>query len=225
MTAFTFVSVSAVRDYLALNDPNSTSSKYSDATIGSNIRAASWFLERASGRYFGNRTATTLTFTTNGQAYLVIPGLRTATSVTLQGAALTANSTYWLIADSQQTGVSTGIQFRAFRTREGGPWWLSNPQWFDRNLDSPFYPGNYGPYTSLPNDLVIAGDWGYADPLPEPVLHATKVLAAYYTKRPDALLSGAITTPEGGIFDLTQIPIEVRLFIEDWRTAPFVQAA
>lgn len=223
MTQQSFVSVASVREYLALNDPNTTSSKYSDATIGSNIRAASWTLERATGRYFGNRTATTLKFTTNGAAYLVIPGLRTATTVTLQSAALVADASYWLVPDAQQTGVSCGIQFRAFGTRQDGPSYLGNPEWFDRNLDS-IYARGRGGYTSLPNDLVIVGDWGYTD-LPEPVLHATKVLAAYYTKRPDALLSGAITTPEGAILDLSQVPVEVKMFAEEWRTMPTVASA
>jgi len=219
VTTFTFVGVAAVREYMDLNTTPSAS-KYSDQTISSNIRAASWALERATGRYFGNRTATTLKFTTNGAAYLVIPGLRTATTVTLQGAALVADSSYWLVPDSQQTGVSCGIQLRAFGSRRDGPWYLGNPEWWDRNLDSRYYPGNR--LTSLPNDLSIVGDWGYADPLPEPVLHATKVLAAYYTKRPDALLSGAITTPDGAILDLSQIPIEVKAFVEEWRTMPTV---
>jgi len=217
MTAFTFVGVAAVREYLDLNT-SASSSKYSDATIGSNIKAAGWYLERATGRYFGNRTATTLRFTTNGSAFLVLPGLRTATSVTLQGAALTADASYWLLPDAQQTGVYVGIQFRAFGTRQDGPWWLGNPEWFDRDLDSPFFPGNRGAgRTSLPNDLIIVGDWGYTD-LPDPLLHATKVLAGYYTKRPDALLSGALATPDGGSVDLSQVPVEVAMFVEEWKT-------
>ncbi len=212
-----FVTEASVREYLGLNAVPSDS-KYSDATIGSNIRSAINALERHAHRRFANVTAT-LKFTTNGAAYVTIPGLRTATSVSNQGTALVADSTYYLIPDSQQTGVYTGIQFRAFGTRGmEGPWWLSNPEWFDRNLDSPWYPGNRGGATSLPNDLSIAGDWGYIDDatMPEAVRHAVKVLAAYYTKRPDALLSGGITTPDGNTFDLTRFPIEVQDFIREW---------
>ena len=143
----------------------------------------------------------------------------------LQGSTLTGDSTYWLTPDTQQTGVYTGIQFRAFGTqRQGGPWWLGNPEWFDRDLDSPWYPGNYGGGTSLPNDLVIAGSWGYVDDatMPESVRHAAKVLAAYYTKRPDALLSGGITTPDGNTFDLSRLPVEVAQFIREWDVGPQV---
>lgn len=215
MTAM-FVSVQEVRDYLSLNAPG-TDSKYSDATIGSNIRSAGWTLERAIGRYLGRQTLT-LTFSTDGRAQMYIPGLATATSVTLQATTLTADTTYWLLPDSQQTGVSTAIQFRAFRgPGSGGKWWLGNPEWFDRNLDSPFYPGNYGSGGSLPNDLVIAGDWGYST-IPDPALLATKALASWYTLRPDALLSGTRFTPDGNIFDLSRFPTEVSAFIAEWKT-------
>ena len=217
------VTTTAVREYMELNNPNTTSSKYSDTTIGSNIRAAAWMLARATGRVFSDETATKR-FTTNGNAFVAIPGLRTATSVTLQGSALTADSTYYLIPDSQQTGVYTGIQFRAFQSG-GDRWWLHNPEWFDRNLDSPYHPANRGGgYTSLPNDLVIAGAWGYASyaSTPEPFLHAQKVLAGWMTKRPDAILSGAISTPDGNIFNLSDFPVEVRAFIEEWKVSSWV---
>jgi len=212
MTAM-FVSVAQVREYLDLNSPGS-SSKYSDATIGSNIMSAGWSLERATGRLFGDVTKT-MTFSTDGRAQMAIPGLRTATSVTLQSTALTANTTYWLLPDDQQTGVYTGIQFRAFRgPGYGGEWYLSNPEWFDRNLDSWRYPGTGG---ALPNDLVIVGAWGYTT-IPDPVLLATKALASWYTLRPDALLSGVRFTPDGNVFDLSKYPAEVAQFIVEWKT-------
>lgn len=222
MTAPSFVTPASVREYLGLNAVSSDS-KYSDSTLGSNIRAASWTLERATGRFFGDRTQT-LKFTTNGAAFITIPGLRTASSITNQSVTLTADETYYLLPDSQQSGVHTGVQFRAFGTgTNGGAWWLHNPEWFDRNLDSYLHPANRGQGTSLPNDLVIAGDWGYTEAtFPEPVRHATKVLAAFYTKRPDAILSGAITTPDGNSLDLSQFPVEIQAFIKDWRVGPWV---
>lgn len=222
MTAPALVDAQAVRDYMELNA--STSSRYSDGVIGSNIRAATWMLERATGRFFAAKSAT-LVFSTNGAALVTLPGLRSATTVTLQSATLTVDQTYWLIPDVQQTGVSTGIQLRGFTDgmRPGAPWWLSNPEWFDRNLDSPWYPGNYGGGRSLPNDLSIAGLWGYASGSePEPSLHAVKVLASWITKRPDAILSGGITTPDGNLVDLSKFPIEVVSFIQQWRVGPWV---
>ncbi len=155
-----------------------------------------------------------------------IPGLRTATSATLQGTALVADSTFYLLPDSQQTGISTGIQFRAFRTGGDGPWWKSNPEWFDRNLDSPFYPANRGEASTLPNDLVISGSWGWTDAqMPEPVRHAVKVLAGFYTLRPDALLTGGRFTPGGDVVDLAQFPPEIQAFVADWKVGSMVQSA
>ena len=209
-----------VRGYMDLNAVGS-SSKYTDSTIGSNIRAAGAWMERRTGRVFGNQSATTKTFSTNGKASLMIPGLRTATSVTLDGAALTADSTYWLLPDAQQTGLYTGIQFRAWG-KSGPPWYLGVPDWWDRGLDWGPPPGGGG----LPNDLVIVGDWGYVDDatMPEEVRHVAKVLAAYFTKRPDAILGGALATPEGGVVDLSQFPIEVQAFVTEWRLAQGVEA-
>jgi len=93
------------------------------------------------------------------------------------------------------------------------------PQWFDRNLDSPWYPANYGGGRgSMPNDLVLVCDVGYTDgTLPNELLMATKVLAAWYTKRPDAVLQGSSLTPDGNPIVLEDFPPEVEQFIRDWR--------
>lgn len=200
-----FIAASAVRDYLELNSVAS-SSKYSDATIGSNIRAASGILQRATGRQWEAQSGVTKKFTTQGRSSITLPGLRTATSVTLQGAELVADTTYWLIPDAAQTGLYTGIQVRAYGNRS----YLSNPEWFDRNLDSPRYPGNWGSGWSLPNDLLVVGDWGLlAADYPEPLLHATKVLASYFTKRPDSVLASVATTVEGTTLNYSALPPEV----------------
>jgi hypothetical protein len=218
------VTADSVREYMSLNTPASTS-KYTDATLGSNIRAAQGFLSRATGRRFEDVSAT-LTFSTDGRALIPIPGLRSAGQITLQGANLTADQTYWLIPDAQQTGVCVAIQLRGFQARPGGASWLGNPEWFDRGLDSPYYPANRGGGSWLPNDLVIPGSWGWTDALmPEDVRHAVKVLAAYYTKRPDAILTGGYVNPDGSVVDLSGLPIEVQAFIADWKVGSFVQAA
>lgn len=217
MTTPAFTTEAAVREIVDLN--GASSSRYSSDTIGSNIRDASWFLEKATGRIFRDESALTLKFTTNGQASVYIPGLRTASAVTLNGATLTADSSYWLIPDVQQTGVALAIQVRPFDRGGDGTWYLGIPDWFERNLDSPKWSTRYTD-GSLPNDLSIAGAWGYTDAtLPEPVRRNTARLAAFYTLRSDALLSGARAT-EAGIFDLSNLPIEVQAFIHDWKAGP-----
>lgn len=212
MTAPSLTFVSAVRDFLDL-DVDATS-KYTDQTIGSNIRQASWMLARATNRIFADTTQT-LKFTTNDAAYMTIPGLRTATSVTWAGSGLTADESYWLIPDNQQTGVYTGIQLRGFNTRRDGPGYLHYSDWFDTNKDSYKYAGRYA---TLPNDLVIAGSWGYLEAdIPEPVRFATKVLAAFLTKYPDAVLVSSIQTANGGSIDFSGWPLPVQEFIASWR--------
>lgn len=208
------VSVASVRDVLGLNASNS---RYGDGLIGSNIRAAQAFLEKRTGRVF-ERTTATRKFTTEGKAYLTIPGLATATAVTLNGAPLVEDETYWLIPDAKQTGVHTGLQFRAFESRGGGsPWWYGHPEWFDRGLDLPPYYGSHR--GSQPNDLSIAGTWGYQsfDGALEEIPRTVTLLAAWMTKRGDALFAGGVATPEGQLFDLSQLPVEVQAFVAEWK--------
>ncbi len=113
-----------------------------------------------------------------------------------------------------------------FRQWNAGPRpWLSNPQWFDRGLDDPYFPGNYGggwTYSSLPNDLVIVGDGGWtAANLPEPWRQAAKILAAFYTMRPASILADVAITPQGGVLNYSQMPAEIANgllgFVTQWR--------
>lgn len=217
MTVPAFVTAQQVRDYIGL-DPSATS-RYSDSTLGSNMRAAGDWLEARTNRFLWDRTAT-VTLTTNGQASVQIPGLRAASSVLLSGTTLEVDETYWLIPDVRQNGTYVGLQVRPHGDRYS---WRRSADWFDRGLDLPGRPGS--DYASLPNDLVIAGTWGYAAGTePEEALHAYKVLAAYFTKRPDALLSGGYVTEDGNAFDLSQYPVEVQTFVTGWQLRPMAVA-
>jgi len=194
----------------------STVGVWSDASLGSNIRAASSFLERRTGRQFEALTGQTKTFTTDGRTFMVIPDLRTVTSVTLNGAALTADTTYYLMPDKHDPTIFTGLQFRAFESRQRprSDWWVGNSEWFDRGYD---LPNRAHPVddTSQPNDLVITGNWGWS-PLPDDLTQTTKVLAAFYAKRPDSVLAGVEITPEGNARIYRNLPFEVGEFIMDW---------
>lgn len=214
MTVPSFTTEAAVREILDLNAAGS--SRYSAATIASNIRTSAYFLERSTGRIFRDETSLTLKFTTNNAGIVYLPGLRTASSVTLNGSAFVADESYWLTPDSQQTGVYTAITFHPYGTGD----YRSYPDWFDRNLDSPYWRGLIQSRRSLPNDLVIAGAWGYPEAtLPEPVRDANTRHAAWLTLRSDALLSGARAT-DAGIFDLSNLPIEVQNFVSSWKSGP-----
>jgi hypothetical protein len=207
-----------VRDFLSLE--TDSTSRYTNTTIGSNIRSAVGILERLTHRYIADRT-TTLTFTTQGDMTM-IPGLRTATSVVRSGATLVAGSSYYLHPDAQQSGLSTGISFGQSSGRE--PSYLGNPEWFDRNLDTAFYRNHY--QSTLPNDLVIAGTWGYAAAdTPDECLMAVKVMAGYLTKLADTNMAGFLSTPEGNAFDLSAYPPVVQDFVATWRLGSGVGGA
>ena len=109
------------------------------------------------------------------------------------------------------TGVFTAVGLPQYRDRMD---YRSYPDWFDKNYDSPLNQHRLA--SGIPNDLSITGTWGYAT-IPPEVAFATKVLAAWYTKRPDAVLSNTIQTPEGNVLDLSRMPPEVQGFISQWR--------
>lgn len=203
-----WISAADVRTYANLD---STSGRYGDAALGSNIRAAQTLIEQRTGRLFGTSTGTRY-FTTEGRAQLAIPDLRSVTSVVLSGTALTADETYWLLPDPKWPQVYTSIQFRSFgRTR--GRWYYAVPDWWDRGLDM----DNTYESASLPNDLAITSNaWGWGTP-PDDILHAAKTLAAWITKRADALLGNAVQTPDGTVLDYSQLPPEVNAVIATYR--------
>jgi len=226
------VTASQVRDYLELNSPGSTS-RYSDQTIGSNIRGAQSELESVCHRFFYDHPGVTWATTTMLQAQVAMPGFRTITSAVWGGATLSvavpgdgndSPSAWGLweaspgVPDNQRLVIA--LQFRAWRADNDMPWWYADPRWWDKALDSPFYPGNYGggyAWTSMPNDLVVVGDGGYtAGNEPEAVKEVVKIYAAWKTLRPSGLMGGMGITPGGGTTDYSSLPPEVRDFIADW---------
>ncbi len=238
MTAFALpIDQSAVRDYLELNSPGSTS-KYSDATIGSNIRAAVGYLEKETHRFLVDRPGWTWARTTMLAAQVPIPAFRTFTTVTWGGTTLTVvpwgaqtPGDLWAIPDDINNGTFVAVQFRPWRADSNMPWWLAlggQNSWFDQGADNPFDPRNRGggyAWTSMPLDLVIVGDAGWDSTLapddyggyPSSFLHACKVLAAFYTMRPASILADVAITPSGGVLTYSRMPDEVRGFIADYK--------
>ena len=213
MTA-SFCTVDDVRALLnaAAPSPDAPPRPYNSASIGSNILVASAFLEQMTGRQFEAQAGATKTFTSEGRAYLTIPDLRTVTSVTQFGATLVANTSYWLIPDPKNDGIYTGLQFRQFSRYD----YRNNPEWYDRNLDHWIFQARINNYGSVPNDLVIVGDWGWS-PIPPQLWHATRVLAGWLTIRGDAVLSNVIQSASGAVSDVSQLPPEVGSFIDAWK--------
>lgn len=214
------VSATEVRDYLQMDTDVASiaASSISTAQIESNILAAQETLERATRRWFVNRPATTYTTTSMLRAIVPIPGFRAFTSVTWGGSALVVNQAVWPLPDVQNTGLYTALQFRALRA-DTGAWWLADSGWWDKALDNPFYPGNVGggsAYTSMPNDLVVVGDGGYAT-YPFAWLLGVKQLSAFFTKQPASILAETIITPQGGVINYANLPSTVRDFVASWQ--------
>ena len=225
-----------VRAYLALNSPGS-SSRYSDETIGSNIKSAQSDLEAATKRFLYDHPGITWSTTTMLQAQVSLPGFRSITSATWGGAELsvavpgdgnTSPSAWglWESSPGVEQRLIIALQFRAWRVDNDMPWYYADRNWWDKSLDNPFYPGNYGggyAWTSMPNDLVIVGDGGYAaGSEPEAVKDVVKIYAAWKTMRPSGLLGGLAITPQGNTVDYTNLPAEVVDFIADWSIGPQV---
>jgi hypothetical protein len=203
-----------VTDFRSFMEWTGTTGRKSSDNLTLLLNAASDFLERRTGRLItSSGSNTTRTFTTNGRAYVSIPDLRIGDSVTLQSAALTVNEGYWLVPSRQDATIAVGVQLRAF-----GLDYRSNPDWFDRNLDT------RSEWSSLPNDLVIVGLWGHTF-TPYAWKMAIYALAGYYYQHADALFSGARATPEGNIFELSVLPSEVQALVADWALGDMVALA
>lgn len=219
------VSVAEVRAYLKLEANNPTgSSQYSDATITSNILASQGTIEQGTSRWWVDRPAVTWTGTSLNRTVVAIPGFRAFTSITQNGTALAfsgAGQVVFPIADNAQSGLYVGLQFRAFDPYRARAIY-SDPLWWDKGMDLPL---GRGPWyqTSQPADLVVVGDGGYTtSSYPFAFLHAVKVLAGFYTQRPNSLLADVAITPQGGVINYSQLPAEVAAFIKEFRAGPQV---
>jgi hypothetical protein len=209
-----FTTAAAVKDYISASG---TTGQWSNALIGSNIIAASGNLQRWTNRQFepqGSNTAVTKTFSTRGRAYMTIPDLQSASAVVHNDSTLTADETYYLLPDRNNTGVYTGIQLPSLRDHGN---YRSHRDWFDRNLDHWHWSGRMD---DIPNDLTITGVWGH-NPYPPELEHATKVLAAWYTVRPDSKFGAVAVTPGGAEIDISQMPAEVREFVRTWKLGDY----
>lgn len=220
---YTIITPDTIRTQLKLEG---TTGQYGEDILGGYILDATASLELVTKRVLSNRPGATFIYTSMLRALLPIPNVRTVTEALYANNLMEENAGYWLLPDSAQTGVFTGIQFRALRADGAGPWWLVDPSWFDKALDNPFNPANYGGgyvFSSMPNDTSVTGDFGY-EPGFEPgnVVHAIEVLSEWYTMRPPAILADSAITPAGGIVSYSQMPPEVQDFVKTYSAGPQV---
>jgi len=202
------VSLAEVKTYLGLVGTGD------DQLISSCIVQAEARLERDTGRTFAYSSNVSRTYSTDGQASLVIRdvpayGSNTRT-VTLGGVTLTEGTGYWLLPDRRNPDVSVTIQLRFYDTTRAG-WYKADPQWWDKNLDTLYAHGG------TPNDLVITGTEGHALPVPGDVVGMEKVMAALLYWQAKSGASGTVNTPTGETIDLSQNPVGYDQFVRDWK--------
>ena len=173
--------------------------------------------QRDTGRTFAYGSNNTRDYSTDGQVLVGIadtPKTDATRVVTLNGVALTETQGYWLLPDRRNPDISVTIQLAAF-DRNRLDWFKSDPQWWDKNLDT--FWRRYG---SIPLDLRLTGYLGHptwnAD-----VTHEVTFLSAWFYWRAKSGASGVIQTPTGETIDLAAEPVSSPVFVRNWsvRTA------
>ena len=203
------VSLADVKTYLGLTGTGD------DQLISSCIDAAQGRIEQDTGRVFAYTSNTTRTYSTDGAASLNIrdvPAVASNTAtVTLNGAAMTYGSQWWLLPDRRNPEVSVTIQLRFYDTSRPD-WYKADPNWWDKNMDNPRYWVSIG----SPNDLVIAGPEGHPNPQGDVVgMHKTMAALLYWQAKSGA--SGTVSTPQGETIDLSADPIGYDVFVRNWK--------
>lgn len=204
------LSVSDLKTYLGLTGSSD------DTLLGTCIDDAAGQVERDTGRRFAASSNVTTRYSTDGQSSVVIhdrPYTDASRTVTLGGVTLTQDTDLWFLPDRRDQAVTTTAQLRYFDPAS----YRSDPQWWDRNLDTWYR------YGSQPNDLIITGIIGHPFPRQE-VIHAVRELAAWYYWRAKSGASGVVTTPTGEAIELADVPPRYAAFVTEWRIRTAVVA-
>jgi hypothetical protein len=201
------VTLTELKDYLGVTGTAD------DLRIDSAASNASIMAERDTGRVFAVSSNVTRRYSTDGQAAITIhdrPYTDTVRTVSLGGAALTADQGYWFLPDRRNPDVSVTIQLRPFDTSRAD-WYKAYPNWFDANLDSPRWLAG-----GAPNDLVITGVEGHPT-LPADVKQAVLELAAFLYWSAKSGASGFVQTPQGDQVELGDYPQSYKDMVRNWR--------
>jgi hypothetical protein len=168
--------------------------------------------ERDTGRTFATGSNRTTTYSSNGQAMLVIhdrPMTDGSRTVTWSGVTMTEGTSAWFLPDRRDPNITTSLQLRPFDTGRSD-WFKADPQWWDKNLDRSRYS------MGTPNDVVISGIIGHPFPLAD-ISGAILVLDAYLYWRAKSGATGSAYAITGDPVSLAETPPEYQAFIRDWR--------
>lgn len=194
-----------------------------DQLIASCLVAAEARMERDTGRVFAYSSNVSRTYSSDGQASFLIRDVpvyayaSNSRTVTVGGVSYTEGQSVWFLPDRRNPEVSVTIQLRYYDTSRAD-WFKADPQWWDKNLDSP----RYGLSAGSPNDVVINGPEGHPTPPPGDVVGMEKALAALLYWQAKSGASGTVSTPTGELIDLTSDPVGYDVFVRDWRTKTWV---
>ena len=210
------VSLAEVKTYLGLVGTQD------DQLIASCIDAAQGRIERDTGRVFAYSSNVSRTYSSDGQASFLIRDVpvqafaSNTRTVTVSGVSYTEGTGVWFLPDRRNPDVSVTIQMRYY-DQSRGDWFKADPQWWDKNLDSPRYALSQG----QPNDVVISGPEGHPNPQGDVVgMHKAMAALLYWQAKSGA--SGTVNTPTGETIDLSADPIGYDVFVRDWRTKTWV---
>lgn len=211
---YPLVTLSELKAYLGVTGTQD------DARIASAASNASIMAERDTGRTFAVTSNTTRVYSTDGQSSLVIhdrPYSDDTRTVTWNGATMTEGTNVWFLPDRRDPDATATVQLRYYDTSRAG-WYKADPQWWDKNLDSPRYPNG------APNDLTITGVVGHPS-VPLDVHQAVMELAAFLYWRERSGASGFVNTPQGDQVELaSEYPEAYQRMVRDWRIRTAVAA-
>ena len=200
-------SLSELKTYLGLTGTSD------DALLTTCIASGLAQAEHDTSRVFASGSNKVMDYSTNGQVLVQIvdiPKTDSTRVVTLNGVALTETQGYWLLPDRRNSDISTTIQLAAFDTNRAD-WFKSDPQWWDKNLDT--FWRRYG---AIPLDLRVSSAVGHPT-WTNDVYEQVRFLAAWFYWRAKSGASGVIQTPTGEEIDLGAEPTSSPVFIHNWR--------
>jgi hypothetical protein len=209
------VSLAEVKTYLGITGT------VDDQLISTCIVGAVSAMELATGRTFSYSSNVTRTYSTNGEASIVIHDVPAYASnyrtVSVNGVSQSEGTGAWFLPDRRNPEVSVTLQLRYYDTSRGD-WYKANPNWWDANMDSGRFPYGQG---GTPNDLIYNGPEGHANPTSD-VVSMAKAKAAQLYWQAKSGASGTVQTLNGETIDLSADPIGWAQFVKDWQIKTWV---
>lgn len=198
------VTLTEIKEYIGLVG---TADDVLIASIASNATAVA---ERHTGRVLAVTSNVTRYYSTNNEAQVVVhdrPFTDGGRTVTWNGVTLTEGTDCWFIPDRRYGEITNTLQLRQFDTGSG-TWYLSEPMWWDRNLDTRSLPAG------SPNDLRIAGVEGHPAITGDTRMALLELCSWLYFRAKSGASGLAVVSTD---LDLSDTPTVFRQWVEHWK--------